>query len=126
MDFRWFPPKDAQRLLQRGLEADLIELQAGSIHPTFDVASVEVPLDFSPTPEMLEAPTPNSNELFRRIVDAIVVHTGSDLRAVIATINGIQERTDIDVEVAALIAAHKAGVEIRPYLKPVEARLGLS
>lgn len=125
MDLRWFPPKDAQRLLQRGLEANLLESRAGFIRPTFDVNSVDVPRDFSPTAEVLETPTARSEALFLRLVDAIVAHTKSDRRAVIASINAIQERMDIEVEVAALVAAHKSGVDIRPFLEAVAARLVL-
>lgn len=125
MDLRWFPPKDAQRLLQRGLEANLLESRAGVIRPTFDVNAVDVPRDFTPTVEVLEAPTAKSEELFLGIVDTIVAHTKSDRRTVIASINAIQERMDIEVEVAALVAAHKSGIDVRPFLEAVAARLGL-
>src|SRR2546426_1122253 len=43
MDLRWFPPRDAQRLLQLGLETKLLESQSGTIRPAFDVSAVEVP-----------------------------------------------------------------------------------
>src|SRR2546428_6093964 len=42
MDMHWFPPRDAQRLLQLGLETKLLESQGGAIRPAFDVAAVEV------------------------------------------------------------------------------------
>jgi len=125
MDLRWFPPRDAQRLLQLGLETKLLESRGGNIRPGFDVASVDVPQDFTPTAKILDVPTPASEDIFLRIVDAMVAHTKSDRRAVISTINAVQERMDVDVEVAALVAARQAGVDVAPYLAPVKARLGL-
>jgi hypothetical protein len=126
MDLRWFPPRDAQRLLQRSVESKLIEANAGVLRPTFDVESVDVPRDFAPTPDILEVSTPVVEDLFVRIVDAIASATKSDRRAVIASVNANQERMDVDVEVAALVAARKAGIDVSAFLREVEARLGLS
>jgi len=125
MDLRWFPPRDAQRLLQRGLEAKLLESGAGVLRPTFDVASVDVPRDLTPSPSILDAPRPAHDDLFVRIVDAIVARTGSDRRTVISGVNAIQERMDVEIEVAALIAARKADVDVSPFLAAVEGRLGI-
>jgi len=126
MDLRWFPPREAQKLLQRGLETKLLEANAGVLRTTFDVASVDVPRDFTPTPDLLEGSTPVSEDLFVRIVDAIASGTKSDRRNVIAAVNAIQERMDVELEVAALIAARKAGVDVARFLPEVEARLGLA
>ncbi len=126
MDLRWFPPRDAQRLLQLGIESKLLESREGTIRPAFDVAGVEVPRDYVPTPAILETPTPAGEEVFLRIVEAIVRKTGADRKAVIAIVNGVQERLDVEVEVAALVAARQAGVDVAPFVGPVKARLGLA
>ncbi len=126
MDLRWFPPRDAQRLLQLGIESKLLESREGTIRPAFDVAGVEVPRDYVPTAAILETPTPAGEEVFLRIVEAIVRKTGADRKAVIAIVNGVQERLDVEVEVAALVAARQAGVDVAPFLEPVKVRLGLS
>ena len=125
MDLRWFPPRDAQRLLQLGLETKLLESHGGNIRPSFPIDAVEVPRDFVPTPKTLEVATPVAEDVFVRLVDAIVARTSSDRRAVIATVNGIQEKMDVDVEVAALVAARQAGVDVAPLLGPVKSHLGL-
>jgi hypothetical protein len=126
MDLRWFPPRDAQRLLQLGLETKLLEFRGGSIRPAFDVSTVEVPRDYVPTADILETTTPASEDAFLWIVDAIAARTGSDRKAVIAAVNAVQERMDVELEVAALVAAHQIGVDVRPYLGAVKARLGVS
>jgi hypothetical protein len=125
MDLRWFPPRDAQRLLQIGLETKLLESQSGTIRPAFDVSSVEVPRDYVPTSAILDVPTPVSEDVFLRIVDAIVARTRTDRKSVIASVNGVQEKLDVEVEVAALVAAHQMGVDVTPFLPAVKSRLGM-
>src|SRR2546428_13050549 len=58
MDLRWFPPRDAQRLLQLGLEPKLLESQGGAIRPAFDSAAVQVPRDSVPSTAIPAVPTP--------------------------------------------------------------------
>ncbi len=125
MDLRWFPPRDAQRLLQLGLESKLLESHGGNIRPSFPIDSVDVPRDYVPTSKTLEVATPVSEDVFVRLVDAIAAHTNSDRRTVIAAINAVQEKMDVDVEVAALVAARKAGVDVAPYLGAVKSHLGI-
>lgn len=125
MDLRWFPPRQAQRLLQLGLEANLLRSEEGTIRPAFDVDSVDVPMDYTPTSAILETSTPASEDVFLGLVDAIAAKTGSDRRTTIASVNAVQERLDVEIEVAALIAARQAGVDVAPFLGAVKARLGL-
>lgn len=123
MDLRWFPPRDAQRLLQIGLETKLLESRNGSIRPVFDVSAVDVPRDYVPTPEILAALTPAEEDLFVRLVDAIASKIATDRKAAIALVNGIQERMDVELEVAALIAARQAGLDVTPYVGRVKSTL---
>jgi len=125
MDLRWFPPRDAQRLLQLGLETKLLESQSGTIRPAFDVSAVEVPRDYVPTSAILDLPTPASEDVFLRIVDAITAKTHTDRKSVIASVNAVQEKLDVEVEVAALVAAHQMGVDVTPFLPAVKSRLGM-
>ena len=125
MDLRWFPPRDAQRLLQLGLETKLLESRGGSIRPAFDVSAIEVPRDYVPTADILDTPTPASEDIFLRIVDAIASKTATDRKAAIAAVNAVQERMDVELEVAALVAAHQIGVDVKPFLGAVKARLGV-
>ncbi|HKW43089.1 MAG TPA: DUF2240 family protein [Thermoplasmata archaeon] len=126
MDLRWFPPRDAQRLLQLGIETKLLQSHDGSIRPAFDVASIEVPRDYVPSAAILETPTPAGEDLFVRIVDAIAARTEEERKSIIGLINGVQEKMDVEIEVAALIAACQAGVDVIPFIGPLKARLGLT
>src|SRR5688572_12954011 len=123
MDLRWFPPRDAQRLLELGLETKLLESRDGAIRPSFDVSTIVVPRDYVPTAEILATPTPAAEDLFVRIVDAIASKNNGDRKAVIGLVNGIQEKMDVELEVAALIAARQAGLDVTPYLAPLKSSL---
>jgi len=82
-------------------------------------------MDYTPTPAILETPTPVSEDIFLRLVDAIATKTGADRRTTIAAVNAIQERMDVEIEVAALIAARQAGLDVGALVPAVKARLGV-
>lgn len=125
MDLRWFPPRDAQRLLQLGLETKLLESRDGAIRPAFDVTTVEVARDYVPTAAILEVSTPAAEDTLLRILDAIVAKTGASRKVVMALVNGVQEQLDVEVEVAALIAARRAGVDVAPFVGTVKGHVGM-
>jgi hypothetical protein len=121
IDFRWFTPKEAQRLLDMGIEADLLERSNGFIKPRFDYKKVDVPLDFRPGRDMLTEPSPveGGRPLFPTILELIT--SGSELqrREAVARINKVQERLDVDIEVASLVVARGLGIEIGEFISPV-------
>lgn len=53
-DLRWFAPEDAKRVVQRALEAGLLRDDGGSLRPAFDIAAVDIPLNFRPGTHVLE------------------------------------------------------------------------
>lgn len=123
MDLRWFPPRDAQRMLQLAVDQDLLRSAGGILRPAFNLDAVDVPRDFVPTAKILDVAAPASEQAFVAIVDALASATRSDRRTVIASINAIQEKMDVDVEVAALVAAYRAGLDVGRFLPSVAARL---
>src|SRR5437879_10621624 len=123
MDMHWFPPRDAQRLLQLGLETKLLESRGGAIRPAFDVSAVEVPRDYIPTSAILDISTAVSEDVFLRIVDAIVAKTKTDRKSLIAPGNAAQEKLDVDGAVPALVAARQAGVAGTPLSPAAHRRL---
>ena len=123
MDLRWFPPRDAQRMLQLAVDQDLLRSAGGILRPAFNLDAVDVPRDFVPTAKILDVAAPASEQAFVAIVDALASATRSDRRTVIASINAIQEKMDVDVEVAALVAAYRAGLDVGRVLPSVAVRL---
>ncbi len=116
MDLRWFPPKDAQRLLDLSLRRGLVSLAEGKLRPTFDLESADAPLDFSPTAEVLR----EEDDLFKRMVEAIAEVSGQPRKEIVARTNAVQARMGIYAEAAALIAGQSMEVDMRGFYEEVE------
>ncbi len=119
---KWFKPTEAQRLMGLAQDLKLVELKAGALTPTFDVAAVDVPMDFKPPPTVLQA-APPPPDLFLTVLNRILERTGADRKAVVAAINGVQDRMDVHVEVAALVHARELGVDVTDLIEPVRASI---
>jgi len=115
MDLRWFPPKDAQKMLDGALRAGLITREAGQIRPTFDPSAVDVPLDFAPTAAALQVPEP-PRDVLSAILNRIVAATGLETRTIVAEVNQVQGRMGIDIEAAALLVGRARQVPIDDFL----------
>jgi len=53
-DLRWFAPEDAKRVVARALESGLLRDDGGVLAPAFDLAAIEVPVNFRPSLAVLE------------------------------------------------------------------------
>ncbi len=111
-DLRWFSPKDAQRLLDMSLTGGRLKRINGHIVPTFDMSEIDVPLDYKPTRNMLEAPAKKHADLFSEIVERIVKTKAVPKREVVSRVNKKQEMLGIDVEPAALLVASDYGIQV--------------
>ncbi|MFQ6128098.1 MAG: DUF2240 family protein [Thermoplasmata archaeon] len=122
MHFRWFPPKDAQKLLDLAVEMNLVTRKEGEISPNFDLKSVEIPLDFSPGPEILRT-KPKETDLFTQILEKTSKESQTDQRELISKINSTQSDMDITIEVAAIIVGRELGVDLSSFYRAVEEGL---
>lgn len=111
-DLRWFSPKDAQRLLDLSLSGGKLKRRDGHVVPTFDLTGIDVPLDFRPTKQVLEAQVRKDVDLFSEIVDRIVKARAVPKREVVSKVNKKQEMLGIDVEPAALLVASDYGIQV--------------
>lgn len=111
MGFRWFPPKEAQRLLDLAIETSLVTRSDGEIAPNFDLKSVDIPLDFSPSPEILRK-RPKEPGLFTQILEMIESESQVDEKGLISRVNSVQSDMDVTIEVAALIVGRELGVDL--------------
>jgi len=111
-DLRWFSPKDAQRLLDLSLSGGHLKRKNGHITPTFDLSGIDVPLDYKPSKQVLDAPVKTHADLFSEIVDRIVRTKAVPKREVVSKVNKKQEMLGIDVEPAALLVASDYGLQV--------------
>ncbi|MFQ5986704.1 MAG: DUF2240 family protein [Thermoplasmata archaeon] len=119
MDLRWFPPKEAQRLLDLSVKKGLLTVEEGDVEPTFDMKAVEVPMGFVPTPEVLQ----DAGDLIDRILDEIVRSTSTPRKELAARINAIQRGLGVTIEVAALLAGREVGADLANLHPEVEESL---
>ncbi len=114
MDLHWFPPNEAQRLLDVCREKGLLRLESGYLRPSFDMASVDVPVAFKPGRELLRRPHPKGDDgLFPRLM-GMAVDAGMERRDFIAECNRVQDRLDVEIEVAGLLVLRERGVDVSP------------
>lgn len=111
-DLRWFSPKDAQKLLDLSLSGGQLKRRNGHVVPTFDLGGVEVPLDYKPSRQVLEAHAKKPTDLFSEIVENIVKMKSVPKREVVSKVNKKQEMLGIDVEPAALLVASDYGIQV--------------
>lgn len=122
MRLRWFEPGDAQKLLQAGLDVGLLAMRDGEVGPTFDPASVEVPIGFAPSRGVLKASAPQE-DLLRSVLDTIATSSGETPRTILSEVNAVQDRLGCDIEVAAFVVARERGCDISRLLPRLDALL---
>ena len=119
MDLRWFPPREAQRLLDLSIVKGLVTLEEGGVEPAFDLEAVEVPLDFVPTTDILQ----DASDLFDRLLDEITRAASRPRKDLAARVNSIQRWMGVYVEVAALLAGEELTVDLTSFYPEVEAMM---
>ena len=112
MDMRWFSPKEAQKMLDAGIEGGLLKKTNGNVLPTFDFHDVSVPIDYKPTPEVLKTTVRRSKDLFSELVETISKSKSISKREVVSRVNKKQEMMGIDIEPAALLVACDYGLSV--------------
>ena len=111
MDLRWFSPKEAQKMLDAGLEGGFLKKVNGNVLPTFDFGEVKVPLDYRPTSDVLkEVSRKRSKDLFSELVETISKSKSVSKREIVSKVNKKQEMLGIDIEPAALLVACDYGL----------------
>jgi len=119
MDLGWFPPKDAQRLLQLGLDSKLLTVVDGKLKTSFDAAAMDIPIDYKPPPTLLQAEaTPPS--VFIKALERITTATKLERKQVVSMINSTQDMMDVEAEVAAVIVGRDLGVDVSDLLEVAE------
>jgi len=133
--------REAQRILEAAIKGGMLELKDGYVRPTFDHKSVDVPLNYRPTRDLLKeigdsAPTtgpaaPSTDPrgekkdaqplpVFSVLIDDIAAKSGWNKREVVARINKVVERLSVDAEVAALLIGRDVGVDAGKYILEVK------
>lgn len=128
LDFKWFTPKEAQRLLDICLDAGILALDDGMVVPKFDYKNIDVPKGYAPSQELLAQqpgqtqPAPRGAML--EVVEMVSKARKMDAKDVISLVNRTQDSLGVEVDVAALIVARSMGLDISGFIDRVEEELG--
>ena len=122
LDFRWFTPQEAQRLMELAIGRGLLVRTDMYLSPSFDYKDIEAPLSFRPSREVL-AGDKEEISLFARLVGLITSQGGLKKREAVGRINRTQERLGVDVEVAAMVVASDLGVDVSDLIGPVREEI---
>jgi len=79
----------------------------------FEAAAIEVPLNYSPPPDLLAAVPPRTEDLFHELLGAIAGAGKMETREALARVNAVQDRQDVTLEVAALLVLAELGGDAR-------------
>ncbi|MDD3041444.1 MAG: DUF2240 family protein [Methanosarcinaceae archaeon] len=129
-DFKWFSPRVASKVRERGLAAGFLNLEGELLVPAFDLDGTRLPQAFRPSEGFeggLERPLPgdsgNADPLseasagaisVENIINFIAGNAGLNKQAVVSEINSMQDRLSylVDIRIVALIVAGKMGCSV--------------
>ncbi len=120
IDLAWFTPDQAKNILNSAEKEGLIKRDGEMMHPVFDVSAVEIPSGFKPQTDVLE-----KKALFDRVIERIMLSSGSDKRKIISLINKKHEHLSklVKIEVSAILVALEHGVQVDDFIEEEYASL---
>ncbi len=106
LDRDWFSPDQAKRLVDVAATEGLLERTDDDVIVSFDTATVDISEEFEPDESILQQRT-----TFERVLDSIV-DSGIEKQTAVAEVNKLQSELAVSVEAAAVLYAHRNGVEV--------------
>jgi hypothetical protein len=107
LDRDWFSPDQAKRLVDVAVGEGLLEREGDTLAAKFDPEGVEVPEDFVPDEGVLR-----QRSTFERVLDACI-DDGLEKQEAVAAINRLQSDLAVTVEAAAVLYAHRRGIDVQ-------------
>lgn len=106
LDRDWFSPDQSKRLIDVATEEGLLERDGNELQVTIDPAAVEIPDEFVPDEGLLR-----ERSAFERVLDRLVAD-GVEKHEAVGAINALQQELAITIEVAAVVYAHRHGIDV--------------
>ena len=107
LDRDWFSPDQAKRLVDVAAGEGLLERADGTLQVTFDPSTVDVPDGFNPAESILQG-----RSTFERVLGSLV-DEGHRKQDAVAEINRLQSDLGVSIEAAAVLYAHRQGVDVQ-------------
>jgi len=122
MDLRWMRPADTEELLSLLLSNGYLEKDGEYLRPTFDIHGTDVPLMFRPPDDLLKRKRKNTVPAAKSADDLLselmtkVESFGMKRKDFIVSVNAIQKRINVDIEIAALLMLRDNGIDVSEYV----------
>ncbi len=107
LDRDWFSPDQAKRLVDVALGEGLLSRDGDTLVANFEPDSVTIPDGFHPDESVLQ-----QRSVFEKTLDACV-EAGVEKQDAVAGINRLQADLAVTVEAAAVLFAHRRGIDIQ-------------
>ena len=117
LDREWFSPDQAKRLVDVATSEGLLDRGDGRLRVEFDPSEVDLPEGFEPGEAILR-----KRSTFERVLDALV-EAGHEKQDAVAAVNGLQSELAVSVEAAAVLYAHRQGIDVREHAAAARAEL---
>jgi len=118
LDYGWFTPEEAKKIINVALERQLIECEDVSIKILFDYTYYSVPVGYKPTCASLR------KSLFEELLDWMAAN-GVKKSDVLAKVH--KQRTNlgglVEIEVALLLVARDMGFDIKNFTEDVYSEI---
>jgi hypothetical protein len=117
LDRDWFSPDQAKRLVDVAASEGLLDREDGELVARFDPQSVEVPEGFVPDESILQ-----ERSTFERVLGTLL-EAGHEKQATVAAVNGLQSDLGVSIETAAVLYAHRQGIDVQEHAESALADL---
>ena len=117
LDREWFSPDQAKRLVDVATSEGLLDREDGRLRVEFDPSEVDLPEGFEPGEAILR-----KRSTFERVLDALV-EAGHEKQDAVAAVNGLQSELAVSVEAAAVLYAHRQGIDVREHAAAARTEL---
>jgi hypothetical protein len=113
----WFSPDQAKRLVDVAASEGLLHRVDGDLEAQFDPADTPVPEGFRPDESILR-----ERSTFERVLGALV-EAGEDKQSSVAAVNGLQSDLGVTIEAAAVLYAHRRGIDVAEHARSARSEL---
>jgi hypothetical protein len=122
LDLRWVAPTDAKDVLALLLRDGHLKKDGEYLRPSFDLHDTDVPLNFRPSADLLKAAgakRPAAAKQEDGILSELMAKAeslGMRKKDFIVSVNAIQKRINVDIEIASLLLLRENGIDISEYI----------
>ena len=106
LDRDWFSPDQAKRLIDVAVSEGLVARDDGDLLAQFPATDEQSPDEFAPDESIIQ-----ERSTFQRVLDSLV-DAGTEKQEAVAAINALQSEAGVTIEAAAVLYAHRQGVDV--------------